>query len=150
MLLYIVNERTSFTNSPPRSLMTRRGGPWLRTHRTSRLSRMQHLQHIYPVDTYTHHCRKSNSEWRPNYCKFPRMKGYTLNIVCVSVACVNGMLKVETVKRIYIILVCRENNKRYFYVSRTRKCEGYYQIFALQLTTLFKLAASSLWTVYIF
>ena len=55
------------------------------------------------------------------------MKGYTLNIVCVSVACVNGMLKVETVKGICIILVCRENNKR------CRKCECYYQICALQL-----------------
>ena len=57
-----------------------------RTHRTSPLSRLQHLQQIYPVDRYTHHCKRSNSDWRPNCGKFPRMTDYTLNIECISVA----------------------------------------------------------------
>ena len=60
------------------------------------------------------------------------MTGYTLNIECISVA-YNLFLKVETVKRISIIIVCMANNTRYFYESRTRKCDCHYQICVFHL-----------------
>ena len=39
-------------------------------------------------------------------------------------------LKVESVNRISIIIVCRANNKRCYYEARSRKCDCYYEICA--------------------
>ena len=60
------------------------------------------------------------------------MTDYTLNIECVSVA-YDIFLKVESVNRISIIIVCRANNKRCYYEARSRKCDCYYEICAFQL-----------------